>query len=553
MPTSLDLNRIVGDLVTDPGHGLTVADSTRRGRLRFPVGLLDKPAEQWQGPLELDLASGGGHVAILGAPQSGKSGALRALVAGAALTHTPIDVAFYCLDLGGGGLSALDTLPHVGGVASRLDPDRVRRTVAEVASQLAEREQLFAAERLDSVDNMRTAHRAGRLPALPVADIFLVIDNWAVFKEDFDDLTDIVQEIANRGLSYGVHLVLTTGRWADLRMQLQAVIGTKLELRLNDPMDSILGRRAVQNIRADTPGRCVVEGALTAQLSLPRIDRRDDPATAPEGLDALVKQINQAWPGSPVPEIRMLPTEVDYESLRRGEPQQPPILLGIDEADLQPVRLDLFGADQHLVVFGDASSGKTNLARLIITELIAHHTEDEVVFALFDLRRTLLGVVPEPYLGAYAGTAPTAAGLAGGLVGELKNRLPPDDVTTQQLRDRSWWKGPEIVVLADDFDLVSPAGPGPLAPLLDYLPQARDLGLHVVLLRRSGGAARALHEPVIARLKELGATGLLLSGDRQEGQLWTGAYLSIQPPGRGLLIRRGQKPLRLQLARMPAD
>jgi S-DNA-T family DNA segregation ATPase FtsK/SpoIIIE len=80
---------------------------------------------------------------------------------------------------------------------------------------------------------------------------------------------------------------------------------------------------------------------------------------------------------------------------------------------------------------------------------------------------------------------------------------------------------------------------------------AWDLGLHLVVLRRSGGASRAVHEPVIARLRELGATGLLLSGDRGEGQLWSGAYLSIQPPGHGVLLRRGRKPLRMQLARMP--
>jgi S-DNA-T family DNA segregation ATPase FtsK/SpoIIIE len=551
LPSSLPLNRVLGELVVDPDHGLTIADPARRGRLRIPMGLLDRPAEQWQGPLELDLSSGGGHVAVLGAPQSGKSAALRALIAGAALTHTPVDVGFYCLDLGGGGLSTLDPLPHVGGVASRLDPDRVRRTVAEVAGQLAEREQLFAGQRLDSVESMRHAHRAGRLPGLSVADIFLVIDNWAVFKEDFEDLTDIVQEIANRGLSYGVHLVIATGRWADLRMPMQAVIGTKLELRLNDPLDSTLGRKAVANIRADTPGRCVVEGGLTGQLALARIDDRADPPTVQDGLEALAKAVNEAWPGGGVAEIRMLPNEVDYYQLRRTDPQAPPILLGIDEAGLQPVRLDLLGADQHLIVFGDSGSGKTNLARLIITELIAHRTDVQVVFAVFDLRRTLLGVVPEPYLGAYAGTSATASGLASGLVGELRNRLPPDDVTIAQLRDRSWWKGPEIVTLADDFDLVSPAGPGPLAPLLDFLPQARDIGLHLVLLRRSGGASRAQHEPVIARLKEHGAAGLLLSGDRQEGQLWPGSYLSIQPPGRGVLIRRGQRPVRLQLAWLP--
>jgi hypothetical protein len=123
-------------------------------------------------------------------------------------------------------------------------------------------------------------------------------------------------------------------------------------------------------------------------------------------------------------------------------------------------------------VFGESESGKTNLARVIIRELIDHYTDEHVVFALFDLCRTLLDTVPEPYLGAYAPTAPVAAGLAGGLASELKNRLPPEDVTTQQLKYRSWWKGPEIVVLAADFDLVSPAGPGPLAPRLEYLPQA---------------------------------------------------------------------------------
>jgi DNA segregation ATPase FtsK/SpoIIIE, S-DNA-T family len=550
LPAALPLNLVLGELTADSGHGLTVAAAGRRGRLRTPLGLLDKPAEQWQGPCELDLSGGGGHVAIMGAPQSGKTGALRALVAGAALTHTPLDVAFYCLDLGG-GLAALAALPHVGGVAGRRDPDRVRRTVAEVAGHLAEREQLFAELGIDSVDSMRATHRAGRLPQLPVADVFLVIDNWATFKEDFEDLTDIVQEIGGRGLGYGVHLILTTGRWADLRLSMQAVIGARIELRLNDPMDSTISRKAVENIRADTPGRCVTDGGLTVQLCLPRIDGSANVSTTQEGLEVLVKAVNEAWPGNPAPEIRMLPTRVDHAALRRAHPQTPAVLLGVDEAELRPVILDLFGADQHLLVFGDAESGKTSLAQLIVRELTEHYTEEQVVFAVFDVRRTLLDVVPEPYLGGYAGTPAVAAGLAAGMANQaLKERLPPDNVTRAQLRDRSWWRGPEIVVLADDYDLLTSGGPGPLAPFLEYLPQARDLGLHLVLLRRSGGANRAIHEPLIQRLRELGATGLLLSGDRQEGQLWPGAYLSIQPPGRGQLIRRGRKATRLQLAHL---
>ena len=80
----------------------------------------------------VDLSGGGGHLAILGAPRTGKSTTLRTLVTAAALTHTPADVAFYCVDFGGGALGPLAGLPHVGGVAGAAarrpgTPDRTAR------------------------------------------------------------------------------------------------------------------------------------------------------------------------------------------------------------------------------------------------------------------------------------------------------------------------------------------------------------------------------------------------------------------------------------------
>jgi DNA segregation ATPase FtsK/SpoIIIE, S-DNA-T family len=143
--------------------------------------------------------------------------------------------------------------------------------------------------------------------------------------------------------------------------------------------------------------------------------------------------------------------------------------------------------------------------------------------------------------------------MAGAVAGELKNRLPPDDVTAAQLRARSWWKGPEIIVIADDFDLLSPGGPGPLAPFVEFLPQAKDVGFHMVIARRSGGAGRAMYEPVPQRMREVGAAGLLLSGDRQEGAIFPGAHFSVQPTGRGHLIRRGRRPALIQLAYRDQD
>lgn len=554
LPHELTLGAVLGELVTDPvlglrfdarsGNATTTPQSA--GPLVALVGLLDRPAEQKQEPLSLDLGASGGHLAILGAPQTGKSTLLRTLVVSTALSHQPGEVAFYCLDLGGGALRILDGLPHVAGVATRLDGDRVRRTVAEVATAMAEREELFGRLGIDSVEAMRDRFRQGRLTELQVADIFLVIDNFPVLRSDFEDLADLVQDLGTRGPGYGVHLILTAGRWSDIRMQLQAAIGTKIEFRLNDPGDSVVGRKQAVNLRSDNPGRALVEGGLQAQVCLPHLGGGST-------LESLIASIASAWPGDPVPEIRMLPTLVDHGRLLRAAGTRSGIVIGVDETDLKPVELDWRGADAHLLVIGDAESGKTSLLKMIVRDLVGRYTDNEVVFAVFDIRRTLLDVVPEDYLGAYAGTTATAAGMAAGVAGELKGRLPPEDVTAAALRARSWWRGPEIFVVVDDYDLLSPGGSGPLAPFVEFLPQARDVGFHMIVARRSGGVSRALYEPVPQRLREVGATGLLLSGDRQEGALYPGVHLSVQPPGRGTLVRRGRKPTLVQLAFRPED
>ena len=577
LPSRLSLEAVAGPITMSPQSGLRLASALDTpGLLRVTVGLLDKPAEQKQEPLVIDLAASGGHLAILGAPQSGKSVLVRTLAMSLALTHRPGEISLYCLDLGGGALRVLSGLPHVAGVAPRMDAERVRRTVAEVATALAERESLFGARGIDSVEVMRERWRTGRLPELDVADIFLVIDNYPVLRQDFEDLADVVQDLATRGPGYGVHLLITSGRWADLRMQLQAAIGLRVELRLNDPGDSTISRKAAANLRADVPGRLLIGDGdgLQAQVALPLVDSLgqvvdlrsevadQDPNADSGPTEQLVAAIAQSWPGSRVPEIRMLPTRVDAAQVRSSAGTRSGVVVGIDETELRPVELDFVGSagragtissgiDQHLLIVGDAESGKTSLLRMIIDDLAGRYSDQQVVFAVFDLRRTMLDVVPEDYLGAYAGTAATAAGMAAGVAGELKNRLPPDDVTPAQLRSRSWWKGPEIFVVVDDYDLLASGGPGPLAPFLEYLPQARDLGFHMILARRSGGAGRALFEPLLQRIREVGCSALLLSGDRQEGQIFPGVHLSVQPPGRATLVRRGRKPQLVQLAFLP--
>ena len=121
------LNALLPPLFITP-RGCTTDDERWRGRLQAVAGIVDRPFEQRRDALWADLSGAAGHVGVAGGPQSGKSTMLRTLICSLALLHTPDEVQFYCLDFGGGTVGAVAGLPHVGGVATRQQADRVRRT-----------------------------------------------------------------------------------------------------------------------------------------------------------------------------------------------------------------------------------------------------------------------------------------------------------------------------------------------------------------------------------------------------------------------------------------
>ncbi|MEU7331877.1 type VII secretion protein EccCa [Streptomyces parvus] len=546
LPTATALDTVAGPLDIGP-NGMRLAGAVAEGRrtpLRVPVGLLDDPARQWQGQWFLDLTVAGGHAAVIGGPQSGKTTLLRTLVLSLALTHTPREIGVYGLDLVGGGLQALSGLPHVGGIAGRADRERAARTVEEVRTMLALREDLFREHGIDSVDQLRTLHAAGRLPELASAEILLVIDGFGALRDDFDELDDAIADILKRGGGYGIHVVAGMLRWNDVRIAIQSNFGTRVELRLNDPGESGIDRKLAETLSPDEPGRVLTDGKLFAQVALPRTDGVDDTTDLGAVLERTARTVRATWNGEVAQPVRVLPQILEPHSLPgpAAEPTRVPI--GLDQSALAPVLLDLFRHDQHLLVLGDSECGKTNLLRTVAHGLVDRYGEDDLVFAVMDPRRSLRGVVPEELNGGYAYNSKLCAGLSAAITTELEKRLPDENARLEDLEPGNWGKGPRIVVLVDDYDVLTTAGQSPLSPFLPYIPSAVDIGLHFVLTRRVAGASRGMYEPLVQGLRESGASALLMAGDRSEGQLFPGVYASQQAPGRGVFIRRG-RPNRL--------
>ena len=534
-PPSLD--ELTGPVAAHPQRGLGVRDEQVAGQLLVPVAVVDKPFEQRRDTLTLDLSGASGHVAIVGAPQTGKSTLLRTLICSLALTHTPREVQLYCLDFSGGSLASLQGLPHLGGVATRRDVNRVRRTIAEVFEVLNHREQLFVERGIDSMATFRRRCRAGELTGERHGDVFLIVDNWQTLRNEFEDLEERVGDLANRGLSYGIHIVASSSRWFDLRGSIRELFGTKLELRLGDPSDSYIDRRAAANVPEQSPGRGITPDGHQSLAALPRIDGRPDVADLADGTRALVQAVRAAWRGPTAPPVRLLPQRVEYEELLVGGPDQPGIPIGIAEHDLQPVRLDLTAGDPHLILLGDNECGKSTFLRVFARGIVDRYGPKDAKIIAIDYRRALLGAVPDTHLLGYGTSGEVSARMIQDAATVMQERLPGPDVTAEQLRERSWWKGPELFVLVDDYDLVA-TDRNPLAPLHDLLAQSREIGLHLVVVRRAGGAGRAFYDPILKRLRELASPGIMMSGDREEGVLIGSVRPGPLPTGRGWLVTR---------------
>jgi S-DNA-T family DNA segregation ATPase FtsK/SpoIIIE len=467
------LGELLPDLAVDPARGFG------QRRATVPLGEVDRPRLQRRERLEVDLTAD--HVAVVGAAGTGRSTLLRTAVAALALTRTPEEVAIHLLDLGG-ALAPLAGLPHVAGVAGRDQAELAGRIVAELGA-VADR------------------------PTL------LVVDDWAALREHLPDLEDAVAGLVAHGRALGVRVLATAHRWLDLRASVRDGFDTRIELRLGDPLDSEIDRRLAAAVPRGRPGRGLAEGAHFL-AALPRLDGADGPGGTDDALGELVARVADHWHGPTPPRLRDLPLRVDLVDLPDGPdaPGGAGIRLGLRAGDHSVRTLP---QDAHLIVLGDGGSGRTCLLRTIVQEVARVRPEDRLL--IVDPRGahagTLAAVATEHLLAHVTGdpSAPVAE-LAGRLAARLGGRC-----------------GRDVWLVIDDLDLLPSTA---WQPLLPFLARAVDVGLHVVVARRTGGAARAFYEPLLGTLRDLRSPGVLLSGSAEEGPLLAGVRARTTAPGR---------------------
>lgn len=333
--------------------------------------------------------------------------------------------------------------------------------------------------------------------------VYLVIDGWPVLHEEYDALEHQIVALAFQGPAYGIYLMLTARPEGQIRPSFRDQLTTSIELPPGDP--------------SDAESHAISEQADAARADLiARYGRRR------------------------APEIPLLPFDITREQLLKmaqehGMEQGPTkAVIGLGESELQPVALD-FAIYPHFMAFAEPESGKTTLLRNIIRGIADNSTAQQARMILIDYRRTLLGSVHGDQLAGYSTTSHTAQVMVQEIVDYFAQRTPGS--------------GFEIYVVIDDYDLVATAQ-NPLTPLIALLPQGGDIGLHVIVTRRTRDMSRALTDPFLSTLAAMSTPTLVMSGSRDDGRVIADIRPCPLPPGRGTFLTRTNAGEVIQIANL---
>ena len=231
----------------------------RAGKLRALVGSSGVDA------MHLDLRTQGPHALVGGTTGSGKSEFLQAWVLGMAAEYSPDRVTFLFVDYKGGSAFAdCVNLPHCVGLVTDLSPHLVRRALTSLRAELHYREHLFNRKKAKDLIDLEKRGDPESPPSL-----ILVIDEFAALAGEVPEFVDGVVDIAQRGRSLGIHLIMATQRPAGvIRDNLRANTNLRIALRMADESDSmdVVGDKIAGTFDPSIPGRGIAKtgpGRLT--------------------------------------------------------------------------------------------------------------------------------------------------------------------------------------------------------------------------------------------------------------------------------------------------
>lgn len=535
----------------DPELPTTAAALPEHVGLLSVLGLLDADlcealAERWRaagadaptaavlglgtgGRAAIDLVADGPHALIAGTTGAGKSELLRTLVAALAAASPPSLLTFLLIDFkGGSAFDACARLPHVVGLLTDLDAHLAARAMRSLEAELRHRERVLRAAGVSDLSEHRRLAQADPLPRLVV-----VVDEFATLRAELPEFVDALVDVAQRGRSLGVHLVLATQRPAGaVSESIRANTNLRICLRVQDAADSndVVGSGLAATLPRDVPGRAVLrvgsDGLLSFQAALAStpavrggaapltvhgVGRRPRVAasTGPTELDELAAAATDAFRaagGSPPrrPWIDPLPPRMPLADVlaRAAAPGRSwaPFAVADDPDRQRRVVHGWVPEEGNLLLAGLAGSGTSSALLAVAVAIVARRPDDVHLYVVSSARGPLDVLEDDPHCGAVLrpGERERQARLARQLRAEVERRRRLDGAALALV--------PRVVVLVDGWGALvaehaDALGAVAVEDLTRTFADGPAVGVHTaVAVKRPGELPLALSSLVTQRL-----------------------------------------------------
>ncbi|SFJ61866.1 FtsK/SpoIIIE domain-containing protein [Cellulomonas sp. KH9] len=212
--------------------------------------------EATDGPWSVDIRADGPHALVAGTTGSGKSELLQTLIASLAVGNRPDEMTFVLVDYkGGAAFKDCARLPHTVGMVTDLDAHLTTRALESLAAELRRREHQLAGAGAKDIEDYLAARGPGDAP---MPRLMIVIDEFAALVAELPDFVTGLVDIARRGRSLGVHLVLATQRPAGVvSAEIKSNTNLRIALRVTDRNDSqdVIESPDAAQIAPSLPGR----------------------------------------------------------------------------------------------------------------------------------------------------------------------------------------------------------------------------------------------------------------------------------------------------------
>jgi S-DNA-T family DNA segregation ATPase FtsK/SpoIIIE len=544
------------------------------------------------GPFTLDLRTDGPHGLVAGTTGAGKSELLQTMIASLAVANRPDALNFVLVDYkGGSAFKDCEFLPHTVGMVTDLDAHLVERALTSLGAELRYREHWLAEAGVKDIeDYLDLRNREPERPPLP--RLLIVIDEFASMARELPDFVTGLVNIAQRGRSLGIHLVLATQRPSGVvSPEIRANTNLRISLRVTDGADStdVIEAPDAARIPKSAPGRGYARlghGALVPFQAGRIGGRRPGQGAVAAALPFVVPlgwhQVGYAAPQKPATATQTSAVEITdlsvlVESIRgaaatEGVPAQRSPWLDALPLRLLARHLDApagatalpFGlqdlparqerrvatfdpaADGHLLVIGAQKSGRSQLLRTLAGAVgVRCSTSDVHLYGLDCGNGALLPLQDLPHCGAVVTRTQTerAVRLLDRLAREVERRqqILADgrfaDISEQRRNSRPQDRLPHVVLLLDRWEGFLPTlgevdGGRLTDVLLSVVREGASVGISAVITGdRSLGTSRLASltdNKLVLRLADRGDYPLIGFSAR--------SVPNLVPPGRGFFV-----------------